>query len=57
MNEIFTLAEYRALVQRLAEQGAGDPRQAAFTMVASMHNHETADQVDRRWYREVYLAD
>jgi hypothetical protein len=55
---MITLAEYREMINELAQDpGVFDPRESARMAVAERHGRDVAERIDRRYYREVYLAD
>ena len=54
---MITLAEYREMIDRLAQDlGVFDPRESAYAVVVERHGRDAAEAIDRRYYREVYLA-
>lgn len=52
---MITLAEYRQLINDLANQGVGFPREAARDQVAADHGFDYAEDLDRRFYRTYVL--
>jgi len=57
MSITITLDQYREMIQGLTDEHVGEPREAAYRIVSRLYGREAAEQVDRRWYREVYLTD
>lgn len=54
-NTIPTLAEYREMISKLANEGVGFPREAARDAIAAEHGFDTAESLDRRFYRTFVL--
>lgn len=50
-----TLAEYRARISELAQQGVGFPREAARDEIAAQYTFDAAEDLDRRFYRTFVL--
>lgn len=51
MTAIPSLAEYREMISKLANEGVGFPREAARDEVAAEHGFDVAENLDRRFYR------
>jgi hypothetical protein len=54
-NTMITLAEYRELISKLANERVGFPREVARDVVAAEHGFDAAENLDRRFYRTYVL--
>lgn len=54
-KQIPSLAEYRELISKLANERVGFPREAARDQVAAEHGFDAAETLDRRFYRTFVL--
>lgn len=50
-STIPSLAEYREMISKLANEGVGFPREAARDEIAAIHGLDAAENLDRRFYR------
>lgn len=54
-TKMITLAEYREMINKLANEGVGFAREVARDVVAAEHGFDAAEDLDRRFYRRYVL--